>query len=69
MKKLKELENRVNISFKFVTIDTTKEFFTNFIQLRKEGIVLVCIIVDIKGFFIGSFEVYHIHNSTHDIGI
>lgn len=53
----------------FASIEATKEFFTNFIQLRKEGIVLVCVIVDMNGVFIGSIEVYHIHTSTPEIGI
>lgn len=53
----------------FISIEATKEFFTNFIELRKEGIVLVCIIIDMKGAFIGSVEVYHIHTSTPEIGI
>lgn len=53
----------------FTSIEATKEFFNNFIQLRQEGIALICIIIDKSGVFIGSVEVYHIHTSTPEIGI
>lgn len=53
----------------FTSIEAAKEFLTNFIQLRKEGIALVCVILDMNWVFIGSVEVYHMHTSTPEIGI
>ncbi len=53
----------------FVDIAATKDFFTRFIQCRKEGTSLVCIIEDMKGSFIGSVEAHNIHTTTPELGV
>lgn len=53
----------------FTDISAAKDFFTEFIQYRKEGKSLICIIVDMEGTFIGSIEAHCIDTTTPELGI
>lgn len=53
----------------FDNIEAAKEFFRDFIQRRKEGTSLVCIISDMEGSFIGSVEAHGIDTATPELGV
>lgn len=53
----------------FADISAAKDFLIRFIQRKKEGTSLVCVIVDMKGTFIGSVEAHGIDTTTPELGV
>lgn len=53
----------------FKSINEARNFFAHFVQCKKEGTSLVCIIADMEGTFIGSVEAHGIDTSIPELGI